>query len=52
MGFPENLAQKSNMVNEKGEKNRRPLIVFRNYHKFVSKDTLGVLNDDDEAENN
>ena len=35
MGFPETLAQTTNV-----SKKPRTQIKFRNYHKYVSKDTL------------
>ena len=38
MGFPENLAQTANT-----EGKGKVQIKFRNYHKYVSKDTLDAL---------
>ena len=40
MGFPESLAQ---TANAKGKSTEKMEIKFRNYHKYVSKDTLDVL---------
>ena len=39
MGFPESLAQTANASGNE----TRTQIKFRNYHKYVSKDTLDVL---------
>ena len=45
MGFPEGLAQNVNQ-----EKKPQGTIKFRNYHKYVSKDTLDVLGIVEETE--
>ena len=45
MGFPESLAQTANTSG------KQPVqIKFRNYHKYVSKDTLEVLGQSEENE--
>ena len=45
MGFPESLAQTANASGT-----GRSEIKFRNYHKYVSKDTLDVLGQTEEVE--